>query len=158
MLPGDLLAYKPIGPFGLLIRVKTWHSIAHVETYIGNGSSVASRDGVGVALYPLRLKQLAGIYRPVGPFDIEKAMNWFYRKANGQAYDWKGIIGFSTLVKGGDSNKMFCSEFSTRFYRQGGFEPFVAEEDADKIAPFQLTICSGLKRIWPADRAQKQVL
>jgi hypothetical protein len=62
--PGDVLLYKPKGLFGWLIRVKTWHKIAHVECYVGDGLSVASRDGKGVGKYPLRSSELAVVCRP----------------------------------------------------------------------------------------------
>jgi len=32
-------------------------------------------------------------------------------------------------------DRMMCSEFATRFYRAGGFEPFSMFEDADMVAP-----------------------
>jgi|SRR3990167_11424585 len=138
--PGDLIAYKPKGFFGWIISVKTWHRVSHVEVYVGNDYSVASRDGIGVGYYRLRTNGVYGVYRPNIPFNLEAAMDWFWKEANGQKYDWKGILGFSTIVKQGDARKQFCSEMATRFYRRGGLEPFSKDEDADKIAPFQMTI------------------
>src|SRR5712691_10513799 len=134
--PGDLMAYKPSGFFGWLIRIKTWHSVSHVETYVGNEWSIASRDGKGVDKYPVRMEGLYGIYRPIAMLDLSKGLEWFERRARGQCYDWKGILGFTTIVPGGDRTKMFCSEFCTRLYRAMGVEPFQKGEDADKIAPF----------------------
>lgn len=151
MQPGDLLTYAPSGFFGWLIRAKTWHAVAHVEVFAGDGNSVASRDGKGVGLYPLRTQGLIGIYRPKGAFDVFAAKRWFL-KVNGWPYDWKGIMGFTPMVKGGSKGKMFCSEFATEFYRAGGVEPFAASEPADKIAPFQLEISPTFDRIWKKGR------
>jgi hypothetical protein len=137
--PGDHLLYSPTGFFGLLIAVKSWHKIAHIEVYVGNGSSIASRDGVGVGLYPFREDDLAYILRPNQPIDLEKGLAWF-RTVQGQGYDWLGLLRFAWrseyVPEKAHENKQFCSEFVTRFDRQMGFDPF-PREDADAIAPFQ---------------------
>ncbi len=62
--PGDCLLYRPKGVFGFFIRVKTWHHIAHCEMYVGKGKAAASREGKGVAIYPLRVSELAYVLRP----------------------------------------------------------------------------------------------
>ena len=137
---GDVLAYYSKSFFGLLISVKTWHKISHTEVYIGDGKTVTSTVNGGVGIYDLDMNGLVGVYRPKTPFNLKKAMDWYYKEAVGQKYDWKGILGFTTIVKGGDRTKQFCSELCTRFLRKGGVEPFAPREDADKVAPFQLTI------------------
>lgn len=135
--PGDCLLYSPTGIFGLLISLKTWHQIAHCELYVGDGRSVASRDGIGVGLYPLRTNQLAYVLRP--PQDV---LDWFafwkwFRGVNGQGYDWWGLVRFAWFksVGGGDNGRQFCSEFLTRAYRALGAKIIADVEDADAVVP-----------------------
>lgn len=144
VLPGDVLLYKGDGFFSNLIFLKTWHEISHCECYVGGGKSAASRDGIGVGLYPLRSKGLVGIYRPKD-FDLESAMAWF-QTVDGQKYDWVGLLRFAWFksVPSGNNGKMFCSEFLTRFLRAGGCDPF-PREDADAVAPYQFSITPALE-------------
>jgi hypothetical protein len=140
--------------FGWLIAVKTWHAIAHVEVYVGRDRVVASRDGEGVGLYPLRTAQLYGIYRPTAWSDASnrQAFQWFILEAEGQGYDWLGLLRFtwrSDYSRGNTNNKQFCSEFATRFYRRGGLDPFPGE-DADAVPPFYFSISPLFTRIWGA--------
>lgn len=146
--PGDCLLYYPTGLFGWLIALKTWNRVSHVEVYAGNGKSVASRDGRGVSLYPFRSAELCRVLRPVGDFDISKAIEWFIIHADGQSYDWKGILVFTLAVHEGARDKMFCSEFATRFYRAGGFHPFAEDYDADHIAPAQFLQSPKFQTVW----------
>lgn len=131
--PGDLLLYGASGWVGWVIAVKTWHKVSHCEVYVGNGQSVASRDGIGVGRYPLRTEGLLYVLRPTQPLDQASALAWF-QTVDGQRYDWLGLFRFFTLGKQ-STDKQFCSEFATRFYRHGGLEPFTPLEDADLIAP-----------------------
>lgn len=151
---GDCLLYKPkkSSIFGWLISIKTWHKISHCEVYVGDGLSAASRDGLGVDIYPVRLSELVEVYRPKSEykFDINKALIWFMTKAKGQKYDWVGLLRFTwgqPYVDGDGNNKQFCSEFLTRFYRAGGMDPFNGE-DADAIAPFMLSISPVFSLVW----------
>ncbi len=135
LAPGDCLLYSGGGFFSRLIRIKTWSPISHVEVYIGGGLSVASRDGKGVNTYPLRLDGLVTVLRPARYVDMPAALAWHQHQV-GQKYDWWGLMRFFTIGKQSDT-KQFCSEFATRFYRAGGFEPFTAEIDADLVSPGQ---------------------
>jgi hypothetical protein len=135
--PGDCLLYRASGVVGWIIKIKTWHDVTHCEGYAGAGMSVASRgpqDGVGgVGLYPLRLDGLVAILRPIPAFNLARAMAWF-RTVNGESYDLWGLLRFFT-IGAGKQDRMFCSEFLTRWYRAGGFEPFQPDEDADAVPP-----------------------
>jgi len=71
---GDCLLYRPKGFFGWVIATKTWHPVAHVEVYAGNDHSWASRDGLGVNLYPIRMTELAYVLRPTAPVDLARAL------------------------------------------------------------------------------------
>ena len=143
LLPGDCLLYRPSSIFGRLIALKTWSQISHVEVFIGNKLNAASRDGIGVDLYDLRVDKLGYILRPNKSFNIHKSLDWFYKEAKGQEYDWKGILIFTLAVKQGNNQKMFCSEFATRFYRKGGLKIFSDNYNADRVAPsnFLLSPC-----------------
>lgn len=134
--PGDCLLYRPNSFWGYAIAAKTWNFVSHCECFVGNGESVASRDGLGVSRYPLRTAGLYYVLRPNQPFDLAAALAWF-ATVNGQKYDWAGLARFVTWKRlGTDLNdKMFCSEFLTRFYRAGKFFPFSNFIDADCVAP-----------------------
>jgi hypothetical protein len=136
--PGDVLLYKPKGFFGWVIRVKTWHQIAHVECYVGDGLSVASRDGKGVGKYPLRSSELAVVCRPKPEIALnwKRAMAW-YETQKGTPYGWADLLQFAGIAI--DADGIVCSPFATRFCRRLGYDPFNGE-DANKIAPFQFEL------------------
>lgn len=152
--PGDCLLYgrTPIRVsvlgwfFGLVINIKTWSAYSHVEIYAGNGMSFASRDGVGVGLYPFRPEQLLRRRRPKVGYCHEKAVAWF-SSVEGQRYDWKGLLCFTLAVAQGARDRMFCSEFATRFYRAGDLAVFSPETDADKVAPAQFAQTTELETL-----------
>ncbi len=133
--PGDCLLYGPSAWYDRVIEVKTWSHVVHCEAYIGNGMSVASRNGVGVNSYELRKDDLAHVLRPHPDFKFDAAMKWFREKARGQKYDWLGLLCFTLAVNHGSKDRMFCSEFLTRWYRVGGVNAFHPGFDADKVAP-----------------------
>lgn len=145
--PGDCLLYgpKPGSIFGWLISRKTWHGVSHCEMYTGKGKSFASRDGIGVGLYPLRTDELAYVLRPTDPLDWAAFWKWFYT-VNGQKYDWLGLLRFVYTKSGssGKNEKMFCSEAMTRGYRALGARVFNDQEDADAIAPAQFLTSANL--------------
>lgn len=153
-MPGDCLLYRP-QPFsrgfmgwlmGRLIAIKTWNNISHVEVYVGQGMSVASRDGLGVNRYVTRWQGMASVLRPVCQFSIIDAERWF-KTVRGQKYDWKGLLCFTLAVKQGSKDRMFCSEFATRLYREAHIQVF-GNYDADKIAPAQFLMCDEFDEIW----------
>lgn len=148
--PGDVLLYSGKGFFSRLIQMKTWSRYSHCEVYDGAGLSVASRDGIGVGRYPLRLDGLRVILRPLAKFDAEKAREWF-KTVDGQPYDWFGLLAFTNAKRQGRQNwKMFCSEFATRYLRAGKIEPFNGY-DADGIAPGEFMKSSALVLVWSSD-------
>lgn len=156
LIAGDCLLYKrtpfrrsPLGWFfGLVINVKTWSRFSHVEVYDGDGKSLASRDGKGVGRYKLRMEELAEVRRPTAlNFCHETGSRWF-NSVEGQKYDWLGLLCFTLAVRQGARDKMFCSEFATRFYRKSGLELFNPDDDADKIAPAQMHQTPTLTTVW----------
>ncbi len=154
---GDVLLYRPGNLrngvmgwfFGLLITLKTWTRISHAEVYIGDNQAMASRDGKGVAKYPLRRDGLAYVLRPKAAPDMLQGFRWFYSNANGQKYDWMGILVFTLAVKQGAKDRMYCSEFACRFYRDGFGVPLFADTwDSDRTPPSMLLSSLALSCIW----------
>lgn len=62
-------------------------------------------------------------------------MEYFYKKACGQKYDFLGLMCFFLAVRRGSPDRQFCSEFETNFYRACKFEPFSPDVSADTVAP-----------------------
>lgn len=152
--PGDCILYRPqplsrgfIGwLFGRLIAIKTWNNISHVEIYVGDGMSVAARDGVGVNRFVTRWHGMARVLRPACSVFMPDAMTWF-GGVRGQKYDWKGLLCFTLAVKQGSRDRMFCSEFATRFYRAGHIQVF-GQYDADHVAPAQFLMSDDFDEIF----------
>lgn len=153
---GDLLLYgrtpffaSPTSWFfGLVINFKTWSDFCHVEIYDGDGESLASRDGDGVGCYPVRLEQLICVRRPGIGYNHKLVRQWFDRYADGQKYDWKGLLCFALAAKQGAPDRMFCSEFACRAARVGLLKPFNPAMDADKASPAQLWQTPAYHSIW----------
>jgi len=142
--PGDVLLYGPTGIFGRLIALKTWHSLSHCEVFIGGGQSAASRDGLGVAIYPARLHDAKHALRPTTSFNLPRALAWFTVHAKGQPYGWLDLLAFLGVSK--DMPGMVCSSFATQFLRAGGV-PVFRDEPANKIAPFQFVTSELLEPV-----------
>lgn len=144
--PGDVLLYKGSGFFGWLTRQKTWSDVGHVEVYMGDGVTATARSE-GVRLFPVR-DDHTYIYRPVQPFDREAALHWFKANAEGQGYDWLGLVSAFVARRQGHRNKMFCSECCVRVLRWGGVDVFEAGCDADTVSPAQFKQTPALKKVW----------
>lgn len=145
--PGDVLLYAPSGVFGHLIAIKTWTKISHVETYLGNNESAASRDGIGVDTYPLRIADLAYVLRPKREPNLAAGLRW-HEPTRGQKYDWKGLLVFTLAVKQGAKDRMFCSEHTTRLQRAMGITPFAKQWDADRVAPANFLMSPVYHWVW----------
>jgi hypothetical protein len=161
---GDVLLYRPSSMFGKIISIKTWHRISHVEVCVGRDplvygplgrwpigdhayegcASVASRDGLGVNLYPVRMSGLAYVLRPNVPFNISAAMRWF-NIVKGTPYGWVDLAAFVGLPWNSDG--MFCSEFATQFLRCGAIRIFGDEPPRD-VAPFEFRVADCLTLVW----------
>ena len=156
LVAGDFLFYGAKGFFDLssqlVMRRTAWGYAVHVEIFHGwvdgERMSTASRNGIGVSLYPLRTAQLISVRRAKHNWNYEQAFTWFEEKAKGQAYDWKGLLCFTYAVKCGSKDKMFCSEFATRFARQGDLFVMNYRDDADTVSPNDLDKTLALKDIW----------
>lgn len=141
--PGDIFLYRPVGFFGYLISIKTWHAISHVEVYDGGQQSLASRDGIGVGRYPTRLSQLCYILRPRVKLDLEAGRRWF-ETVKGEPYGWLDLLDFVDpfdLIPHGPG--MVCSPFATSYLRACGWRVFPTDPPS-KIAPFQFLDLIGV--------------
>jgi len=147
---GDIILYRPSSIIDWLIAIKCWTKVSHCEIYADDGMSFASRNGIGVNLYPLRLDGIAAVLRPP-PFDFKTARDWFFKEATGQKYDWKGLLCFLLAAKQGARDRMFCSEFATRFYNRGFFHPFSPNWDADRVPPSFFLVTPLVQTIWQND-------
>jgi len=145
---GDALLYWEPTLVDWLISIKTGYWIAHIEIYAGRGTSVASRNGIGVNRYALRLGGLMSVRRPQGILDLETAEKRFQSDWRGQGYDFKGLLCFYLAVKHGSAKKMFCSEFALRFYRAASIQPFNPDMDADRTAPCEFWKTHEFDTIW----------
>lgn len=145
---GDVLLYRPSSLFGHIITVKTWSRVSHVEIYIGQDQAVGSREKTGVRIYPLRTDDLGFVLRSKPVLDQDTAMLWFFAKANGQKYDYLGLLCFTLAVAQGSPRKQFCSEFATRFLRHGGVSVVANHWDADKVAPGTFLMSPMMEIVW----------
>lgn len=144
---GDVLLYSGRGVFSTIIKIKTWSRYSHVEIYDGGRTSLASRDGIGVGRYLLRVNGLALVLRPTCALNLEAGRAWF-RTVDGQGYDWVGLMSFTWAEWQGRKNlKQFCSEFACRQLREFGCNPF-GDADADAIAPSDFAKNSGFSVVW----------
>lgn len=149
--PGDVLLYESKGLTGWAIRTKTASNVTHTESYLGNGLSAASRNGIGVDTYPFRHDGLLMVLRPLKPFRIDLAAQW-HESVRGQKYDWAALISFAWAGIVSSQGKQFCSAHTTRFQRSGGCEPFTVEVDAHKVAPRDFMLSPAYRVTWKAPK------
>lgn len=147
--PGDVLLYYTTHDLvDTIIAEKTGKDVGHVERYAGDNQSFASRNGVGVNLYPLRLDGLICVRRPYKAIDFTAGVAWFNKVAKGQGYDFEGLLSFTSFIKHGHDGQMFCSEFSVNFDRACGFEPFNSDQPAFETSPRDLWISGAYTTVW----------
>lgn len=150
--PGDVLLYYLEHDFvDTIIAEKTGKPVGHIEVYVGNEQSYASRNGVGVDIYSLRLDGLICVRRLIQPIALDQGANWFQSVAKGQPYDFKGLLTFTSFIKHGEAGKMFCSEFALNFYRACAFEPFNKDQLAENTSPRDFWMCGAFNTVWKSD-------
>ena len=147
-LPNAQDARQHAGFVDWAIGVKTGGLVAHIELYDVGGSSVASRNGIGVNRYATRLNGLIAVRRTKPAFDWLQGEGWFNSSARGEKYDFKGLLCFWLAVRQGSQDRMFCSEFALRRYRASSFQPFNPDQDADRTSPFDFWKCGNMDTIW----------
>lgn len=146
--PGDCVLYRPTDLFDWAVALKTWTRVSHVEVYIGDHHSVASRNGQGVEQYLARLHDVAAVRRPGPDFDLEKAMRWFDAIARGQKYGWRTLLTFILLNNNPVEGHMICSEFAAEFYKAGGLPLFAADWPSYRTPPSLEVATPALTTIW----------
>lgn len=146
--PGDVLLYKPVGLYGWLIRLKTWHPVAHVEVFRGDGMAMASRNKIGVGRYPVRLTELVYVLRPNQPLDLAAADRWF-ATVIGAPYGWGDLAAFLGLNL--DVRGMVCSPFATDYLRAATMRIF-NYEPSRFIAPFQFLLDPAFDCVYDAHK------
>lgn len=145
--PADHLIYSGFSPFDLLIEVKTAALAAHIEIYIGDGQSVASRNGIGVNQYPLRTKGLQYVLRPRFMLNLPKAMEWF-ETVKGTPYGWWDLLNFVDPFDYITSNGMICSQFAAEFDRNADMQWFADEWPTGKVSPRDFLVTNAYRMVW----------
>ena len=146
--PGDVLLDCSRSLIGWAIRFRTWSDVEHVEVYLGEGRSVASRNGIGVGKYPLRIDGLVRVFRPVENPDVIAGLLWF-ADVDGLPYAWTDLLRFYGWAL--DSAKgMICSQFADAFLRQCGVQLFNVQYPDGAVTPRDFEITPGLQEIWRA--------
>lgn len=148
LLPGDALLYYTTDIVDFVIAEKTGKRVGHIEIYVGNGLSYASRNGIGVNQYPLRLDGLVCVRRPIDKIDITAGEDWFNKIAKGQGYDFDGLITFTSITNHGHEGQMFCSEFAVNYYRACGFNPCNLSQPSFETSPRDFWILETLETKW----------
>jgi hypothetical protein len=143
----DCLVYRPQSAFGWVIAFKTWSYFSHVEIYMGDNMSGASRNGLGVNTYLLRTDGISCVLRPRPSLDFEGYRRW-HNQVIGQRYDWIALLIFMLAVKQGAQDRMFCSEYAVRAYRAMGCKPFAEHWDADKTPPAMMYASPIFDVVW----------
>jgi hypothetical protein len=156
--PGDVVLFLPTSPIGWAIAIKTWNREAshaeivsavtpdYVETWTARGGNSAEEDGAtGANFYrdlqePRRATRVTWILRPdrmpcTPPFNAEAAHRWAERYAVGQKYDYFGLLVFTLALRQGSLDRMFCSEATVNYSREGGVDPFNPNWPPDMTAP-----------------------
>lgn len=142
--PGDVLLYDGTGIVAFVIETKTGSDVDHVEVYIGQGQTVASRNGIGVDQYPVRMEGLRYVLRPMGDsWGLNGGLRWF-QTVTGEGYDWAGLLAFSNLVKEGERKHLFCSSFATLFLRAMGVGVFNDRYEAGRVSPRDFKLSPAL--------------
>ena len=149
--PGDILLYSGTGFASDVIKIKEGEPIdggvSHIEVYAGDGQSWASRDGIGVNLYPFRSDGLQEIRRPVKSFDSAKVIDWF-STFKGAPYGWSDIaesVDLSIPQRGMD-----CSHFASACMIAGDTPHFDDGYPLNKITPRDFRLSRESVTIWIA--------
>lgn len=142
---GDICLYDSSSITDKVIDVKTGDDVSHIEIYAGNGQSWASRNGIGVGLYPFRPDGLKYVRRPLG-FESAEAETYF-KSVNGAPYGWGDILAsadISTALPGMD-----CSHFAANIMERGFCGQFDHNYDKRKITPRDFKLSNQSDQIWP---------
>lgn len=145
----DTLFYTPSDPVvGVLIAVKTYKWLSHVEVYAGDGKCLGARI-TGVDYYPVRVdRHLVCVRRPlVKAFDLEGAKREVEDEV-GLPYEVGGFFSFFNPWRVRQHTTRICSPVVRAFLRGGGAEVFNPSATDDQISPADLWRTGLLKTVW----------
>jgi hypothetical protein len=153
---GDILLYNSLDIFDLAIDIKESDGKAHVEVWAGNAESWASRNGIGVNLYPYRSSGLVGVRRPKGQFNKPAVDAWFEDGVRGMKYGWSDILASLEIEDAGSGTtniKQFsgvdCSHFAAALMEVAECPQFDTGYSKNKISPAEFDLSLGSFRIHP---------
>lgn len=151
LLPLDVLLFARKSVFGDLIEHASKTPFTHVETYLGDGKTAASRDGKGVATYELDLEGIAVVLRPKEAGDLSKLLA-YHTTTFGLPYAWKGLFDAFVKLDWNDNEKgMWCSEKTTHDQRAAGLTPFAPDVPATMISPGDFFKSPAYVHVWVKD-------
>jgi hypothetical protein len=131
---GDIMLYSTSDIVDELIEWKEADNVAHIEIYMGNNFSWASRNGIGINEYPTRLSGLVEVRQPSGIFDIADATQWFNNGVKGAPYgfgDILDVLGIKVdFLRGID-----CSHFAAALCEVGNIPQFDSTYAKNTLTP-----------------------
>ncbi len=131
-----------------VIDLKEGGDVAHIEVYHGAGFSVASRNGLGVNLYPYRASGLKYVRRPMLFFMVESADLWFNNGIKGLPYGWAGLLEFENIDV--PSRGLICSTLADLYLIRGGAPMFAPDFPPGKVSPFDFRKTAWATTLSPA--------
>lgn len=164
LIAGDILLYAspPSDPNLIdrivdgVIEVKEGDDVAHIEIYVGNGLSWASRNGVGVNEYPFRPDGLKYVRRVNGIFDSQAAKEWFEAGVKGMKYGFGDILASVRPDADGQSspdiatlNGVDCSHFAAALLETALCPQFDRSYPKNKITPRDFKLSAESLQIFP---------
>lgn len=145
--PGDIMLYAGSGFVDWAIKLRTWSDVDHIEVYLGNQQSTASRNGIGVNTYPFRRDGLKYVRRPLGIFDLDAATK-YADAMKGTPYGYGDLGRFYLLnipTKG-----VICSQYGDLLFDAAGTVLFAEDYPAGSISPRDYRVTPLAKTIWTA--------
>lgn len=149
---GDALLYFTADITDAIIAWKEGDSldrlrVSHIEIYAGSGSSWASRNGIGVALYPFRATGLQVVRRPVQTFDAGNRVDEWFMTINGASYGWKDILATAGIRAGG--NGVDCAHFAALLMQVAACPQFSDTINLAQITPFDFVKVRESVQVYP---------
>jgi hypothetical protein len=156
LIPGDICLYATGGFVDKVIEIKEGSDVAHIEIFAGGGKSWASRNGIGVGLYPFRPDGLVCVRRPNPFFKLEAVESWFKDGIDGIPYGFGDILAniedwdsgpWQTDLRQCDG--VDCSHFAAALLEVGGCAQFDEHFPKNKITPRDSKLSKQSRQIYP---------
>ena len=160
LIPGDILLYGGMGIFDSAIGVVEGDDADHIEVYageiLGMPQSWASRNGIGVDLYPFRPDSLKYVRRCKTTLNEEMAQKWFLAGVKGIKYGWGDILANVEPDEFGNASTNLtkcdgvdCSHFAAALLQVGQCGQFDETFPKNKIRPRDFKLSVNSIQIWP---------